>query len=413
MYKRRSVNIMLAGMIVLCSVIVIALVYAGFTGQLNISSQNVVGRKSNWDIHFEHLSNVTTNGTAKVLGQPTLDSNDPTSVEDYSVSFTSPGDYITFTVDVVNNGNYNASITSVSVPTPQCSSVDTTSAVNMCNHIHYYLTYDNGAAVQVGDTLYAKETNTIKVKLEYDDTVTASELASEDVSISNLDISVNFEQSGGALVKDNGEVADYKVYKVGNKITLNNEDYWVIENSGADKEYVVALKDTPLTVAEVNLYGGVGTENNFVNKYTQGSVGTASNQNGYGGVAFYSRDNCGYVSGSYTGNDNFNNNYDDSDIKHIVDNWANDKFENGELKEISNYEARLIYTSEMISNIGPLKGNSYWSMTKGPYNEIVQCLNTTCHFSWYQKVADLYQIRPVINVYKSALETNNNVNNNE
>ena len=67
MYKRRSVNIMLAGMIVLCSVIVIALVYAGFTGQLNISSQNVVGRKSNWDIHFEHLSNVTTNRTAKVL----------------------------------------------------------------------------------------------------------------------------------------------------------------------------------------------------------------------------------------------------------------------------------------------------------------------------------------------------------
>ncbi len=250
----------------------------------------------------------------------------------------------------------------------------------------------------------AKDYAIMKVTLTYQTFNDASLLPSEDVSISNLGITVNYVQSGSALVKENGEVSDYRVYHQGDKITLNNEDYYVIANSGAGQDYVVALKDEPLTVAEVNLYGGVGTENNYVNKYTQSSVGTAFNLNGYGAVAFYSRDNCGYVSGSWTDYENCNNNYDDSDIKHIVDNWEVDKFVNDELKEINNYKSRLINMSEITSNIGPLMDEGYWSMTKGAYKGIMLCSNTTCHFSWYKKVADLYLVRPVINVYKSAIQ---------
>ncbi len=47
MYKRRSFNVLLAGLITLSEIILFALVYAGFTGQLNITGQ-AVNRKSNW-----------------------------------------------------------------------------------------------------------------------------------------------------------------------------------------------------------------------------------------------------------------------------------------------------------------------------------------------------------------------------
>ena len=72
MYKRRNINVLMIAIATLSLVIIVSLVYAGFTGQLNITG-TAVQRTSNWDIHFENLSNITTTGSAKVLSQPVLD----------------------------------------------------------------------------------------------------------------------------------------------------------------------------------------------------------------------------------------------------------------------------------------------------------------------------------------------------
>ena len=86
----------------------------------------------------------------------------------------------------------------------------------------------------------------------------------------------------------------YKAYKIGDEVTYNKTKFYVIENSDENSDSVTLLKEEPLTVAEVNKYGGVGTENNHVNKYTKNSTGTAFNINGYGGMAYYSSSTCGY-----------------------------------------------------------------------------------------------------------------------
>ena len=49
-------------------------------------------------------------------------------------------------------------------------------------------------------------------------------------------------------------------YHIGDEIKVNNIDFYVIADSPASQDYVVALKAEPLTVEEVNTYGGVGTE---------------------------------------------------------------------------------------------------------------------------------------------------------
>ena len=406
MYKRRSFSVIFAGMMVLSLVIVLALVYAGFTGELNINGMSVQ-RSSTWDIYFENLSSITTTGSAKVLSQPSLDG--PTTIEDYSVSTTSPGDSISFTFKVVNDGNYNASISSLSIGTPTCTGTDSTSNTNVCGKLSYTLTYENGASVQANDILYAKDYQIMKVTLTYAEFNDPSLLPTADVSISGLGITINYEQSGSALVNDNGTVANYKVYHQGDKITLNNEDYWLISNSGAGQDYVVALKDKPLTVAELNLYGGVGTENNHVNRYTSSSQGTATNYSGYGYMAYYSSATCksSDISGCTT-------NYSNSDVKFVLDAWADDVFTNGELKEVDGLNARLITKNEYQSipttytwRYKPMNGltMSQWGTDKS----IVWFIDGSGNISGGIFVYDYRgAVRPVINVYKSAIDTNNN-----
>ncbi len=356
------------------------------------------------DIHFENLSTITTTHTAKALTQPRLASS--TSIEDYSVSTTTSGDSISFTFDVVNEGNYNAKITSVSIGTPECTGTDSVSNSNVCGHLTYTLTYDNGASVQINDLVYAKETVTMKVTLTYDDTVTSSELATEDVSISNLGITINFEQTGDALVKENGEVADYRVYHVGDKITLNDEDYWVIENSEVNKDYIVALKDIPLTANEVNLYGIDSNGINHIN-----NSGTTSTS---GRVAYDFNDNCDLNKGL-----SGCNKYDNAQIKYVVDSWAESTFNNQELKELDGYFARLLKLTEANNNLLCNKSNckdspynwarSYtsWTFYDQMSDVYAYFVHGGTHHGYSYKCQDCYYVRPVINVYKSALLTNN------
>ena len=380
MFRKKHFSILMIGVITLSLVIIISLVYAGFTGQLNITGVTTA-RQSKWDIHFENLSSITTTGSAKVLSQPELDGT--TTIEDYDATVTSPGDTISFTFRVVNEGNYNASISSVSVGTPQCSGTDSTSNGNVCSKLSYTLTYEGGATVQTGDVLGAKDSITMKITLTYAEFNDASLLPTEEVTISNLGITLNYQQAGSALVKDNGEVTDYRIYHVGDKVTVNNEDYYVIANSDVGRDYVVALKSEPLTVAEVSTYG------NDISIYV-------SDQNGYGGIKY----------GSTI--------YDNSDAKTIIENWTSDIFQSNELKEVDGYSARLITKEEYesISNIYNWRYNSkymYWTMTSagGIFNVKKDGLISADGPNGHAVTGDIV-IRPVINVYKSAMEINNN-----
>ena len=67
----------------------------------------------------------------------------------------------------------------------------------------------------------------------------------------------------------------YTTYTVGDQVTYNNVNYYVIKDSGAKESTVTLLKAEPLTVDEVNTYG-VG----HVNRYATDSIGTAYKKNG-------------------------------------------------------------------------------------------------------------------------------------
>ena len=152
---------------------------------------------------------------------------------------------------------------------------------------------------------------------------------------------------------NNREVSNYtygadkkiKTYKVGDTVTYNNIDFYVIKDSGANDNTVTLLKAEPLTVEEVNTYGGVGTADNHVNKYPYpADIGnTAIDINGYGAVEYYSSETCSCINGSV--NNNCTADYASSDVKYIVDAWADDNFDGNVLKS-----KRLITKDEYTNN---------------------------------------------------------------
>lgn len=174
-----------------------------------------------------------------------------------------------------------------------------------------------------------------------------------------------------------GEIK-YQSYEIGNEVSYNNVDYYVIKDSSTSEETLALLKKEPLSVSEVNEYGGVGTENNRVNMNVPSSSSyyqKADNQNGYGGMAYYTSETCGYINGSWM-DSGCTASYLESDIKYVVNAWKNAKAEAAS-------GARLITYEELTTELGCTSNNcvnssyswlyssNYWYWTSSPFGNLL------------------------------------------
>ena len=256
------------------------------------------------------------------------------------------------------------------------------------------------------------------------------------ISLLNEDSSVYLSECkvGNSDVKDKntsdgwyhyGKKTTYKAYKIGDEVTYNGINFYVIENSDENSDSVTLLKGEPLTVAEVNKYGGVGTENNHVNMYVTSDTSDSYYQkaydyNGYGGMAYYSSSTCGE-----NGDAGCTTDYAKSEVKYVVDAWALDKLKASDLKEDkTGYSARLITYDELTSNLGYKKNNSpaspssngetpswvynskydYWTMSQwGDSTSVVWFVGHDGYVSISGVNILSVSVRPVITIKKSAI----------
>ena len=145
------------------------------------------------------------------------------------------------------------------------------------------------------------------------------------------------------------ETIVYDTYEVGDEVSYNNVNYYVIKDSGVSEANVTLLKAEPLSVQEMNTYGGVGTENNHVNMYVTNDTSasyyqTAYDKNGYGGMSYYSSVTCGY-NGSEWVETGCTNAYEQSEVKYVVDAWK-------AAKASAATEARLITFEDLTGDLG-------------------------------------------------------------
>ncbi len=174
----------------------IAVGYASFSESLTISGTASV-EKSNWKVIFKNLSAAYLNGTATEITHPEIDTKG-TKIGNYHVKLTAPGDFAGYIFSVANEGTFCSEVESVTIPTPSCTGTGdtaTTDAANVCKRLSYTLTYSDGNPIKAGDKLQKGEEKELKLMLTYSSDVTAEELPKNDVTISNLSVTMQFRQS--------------------------------------------------------------------------------------------------------------------------------------------------------------------------------------------------------------------------
>ena len=258
-------------------------------------------------------------------------------------------------------------------------------------------------------------TNISDLKIEY-----SGEEVICNISLLNEDSSVYLSECkvGSSDVKDKNTSdgwyhygkstkVTYKAYKIGDEITYNGINFYVIENSDENNDSVTLLKEEPLKKGEVDL-----SSTEIANKVSYDG-------NNYLKMAYYSKDTCVTV-----GDAGCTTDYNSSNIKQVVDVWSNSKLKSSDLKEDkTGYSARLITYNELIDNLGYgdngqgtikmsqngetpswIYNSNYWYWTMSKYEDSTSdvwfVINGGSVYS--TSVGDNGSVRPVITIKKSA-----------
>lgn len=225
-----------------------------------------------------------------------------------------------------------------------------------------------------------------------------------------------------------------KTYKQGEIVYYKGNQYYVLRDALEDDSTVTLLKATPLTTGQVKEYG-----QNHVNMYMPewdqkilGYYKRPYDSQGYGSIAYYSDEKCGFVSMPPNGYEEILSGctaeYDKSDVKYVLDNWAKDFLDDNDLsKDKFGYKYRLI-TLDELNELGYsvdaegkysyndniprwIYGNyKYFTMTPsddGNHSMIVVDKDGKLNVSTYNMVTTLAQeyfgtIRPVITLTKAT-----------
>ena len=189
MEKERKIKVLsIAALLV--AVLGLTVAFAALSQTLTINGSATVNTAS-WDIHFKNLSTPTLTGNAAVTTAPTIDTKG-TTIGNYALKLTKPGDSVTYTFDVENKGTINAKISElVKAAKPTCTGTGaaaTADAKIICDGLTYTLTY---TAVAKEDTLNANQTKNLTLKLAFE----SNSLPADDVSISDLGITITYAQN--------------------------------------------------------------------------------------------------------------------------------------------------------------------------------------------------------------------------
>ena len=172
--------------ILLLILLSIGIGYAYLTSNLSISGNTEISANS-WDIHF---ANIVVDPNSVAIGTnnqaATIDSSDTTKIT-YAVRLNRPGDYYEFNVDIVNAGTIDGMISSIE------SKINNQDISDLPSYLRYSIRYVEDLEILPNHILNANTTETIKVRIEYNDNIAASDLPDTLQSL-NMSLSIDFVQ---------------------------------------------------------------------------------------------------------------------------------------------------------------------------------------------------------------------------
>ena len=269
--ERRTKALVVVVLLIVIAGLTVA--FAALSTTLNINGTAYLDA-SKWGIKFQNLSEPEKIGTATVTGTAKIEETKSAEINGINVSLSTPGDKVTYTVDLVNEGTINAKIDKI-------EKTELTSEQQ--KYLTFKITDKSGNEVSEGDILSAGETRNLTITIEFIKDLTKEDLPTSTSTIS-LSYKLNFVQTDEkATTSGSSKQActsfDKKdTYNVGDVIVLCNtstnksEDFYVMKDNGT----------TVTALAKYNLLIGNNYETDGSPTDSSKATPISSQEEGYG-----------------------------------------------------------------------------------------------------------------------------------
>ena len=217
--ERRTKALVIVVLLIVVAGLTIA--FAALSTTLNINGTAYLDA-AKWGIRFENLSSPTKIGSATTTGTAKIEETKAAEITGINVSLSTPGDKVTYTVDLVNKGTINAKIDNIE---------KTVLTSEQQRYLTFKVTDKNGKEVSEGDILSAGETRSLTITIEFIKDLTKEDLPTSTSTIS-LSYKLNFVQTD-EKVTSVSQGNNFKTYSVGDEFCLENECFYVIKDNGS------------------------------------------------------------------------------------------------------------------------------------------------------------------------------------
>ncbi len=184
MQKQKNFQVAIIGVLAF-AVLFMSVGFAAYSQQLNINGTAVVAANK-WSVHFKKDS------IQKVQDSVEAESaviDESTTSATFKAKLEKPGDFYAFSVDVINDGTFDAALTSVTM-----SNLTTAQQ----KYLKYTVSYDNsetwtGTTSGLNYALNKNQSKNVIVRVEYIAPDSAADLPEEDTTVS-LTLTLNYGQ---------------------------------------------------------------------------------------------------------------------------------------------------------------------------------------------------------------------------
>ena len=180
--ERRTKALVVVVLLIVVAGLTVA--FAALSTTLNINGTAYLDA-AKWGIKFENLSSPTKIGSATTTGTAKIEETKAAEITGMNVSLSTPGDKVTYTVDLVNKGTINAKIDKI-------EKTELTSEQQ--KYLTFKITDKEGKEVSEGDILSAGETRNLIITIEFIKDLTKEDLPTSTSTIS-LSYKLNFVQT--------------------------------------------------------------------------------------------------------------------------------------------------------------------------------------------------------------------------
>ena len=174
--KRQKNNLIIGGLC--CILLLMGIGYAAFSTQLKINGTSNIS--SNWRVLITDITSGDVVGDASNATEPTHTETTAT----FSTNLVSPGDSITYTITVANQGSIDAVLRSIDVNTGSNDAIK-------------FVT----SGIEEGDILLKETTDELKIKVSYDSSVTSQ----PSTMASTITVTLNYEQATPTDIENAGK----------------------------------------------------------------------------------------------------------------------------------------------------------------------------------------------------------------